>query len=90
MLHHTFGQSPPTMHGRPVSQDMSTMQRMQSPPYNVALSSKTTMKTGGTYVHVVEALIDIVELAVVRDIFVDLDLALKIVCKVANMRWSER
>lgn len=48
------------------------------------------MKTGGTYVHVVEALIDIVELAVVRDIFVDLDLALKIVCKVANMRWSER
>ena len=61
---------------------MSTTQRMQSPPCTPSIqptSSGRTQETGATHVHVVEALVDLLELAVVRDVLVDLHLALEVV-----------
>ena len=53
---------------------------MQSPLYVDLSVSVSVSARSLTYVHVVEALVDVRELAVVRDVLVDLDLALEVVC----------
>jgi len=54
---------------------------MQSPAWSnairtISLQNKTIM---ATYMHIMEASIDVVQLPVVGNIFVDLDLTLKII-----------
>ena len=58
---------------------MSTTQRMQSPPCDLSLVSSPWRRMCDTHMHIVEALVDISQRPVVRDILVNLDLALHVI-----------
>lgn len=54
---------------------MSTTQRIQSPACRNSLRTRVDELRQITYMHVMESTVDLLELAVMRDVLIDLDFA---------------
>lgn len=59
--------------------DMSTTQRMQSPPWMGTLRALVSQFKRGTHMHIVEAFVDIVKLPVMSNVLIDLQVTSKVV-----------
>jgi len=68
-------------HGR--TQDISTTQRIQSPPFPIQKKKverrKPPKQKKKTYVHIIETLVDIIQFSVMSDIFVNLNFSIKVI-----------